>query len=171
MANISTRTWTFFSFPICGIVGIWERTTSWDGYNFLRHCFCENNAIRLFLLTVGTWNTSWLIVWCGIIELLFLQKKTRKSCKRGPKMIFSTKIIWNGHNKLSLVPRSHHICSEFEKKTSRCTFRRQKRRISCERRPKHKISTKTMKCGHNKLSTFPRSHVLFSEFEKRPKSI
>ena len=24
-----------------------------------------------------------------------------------------------------------------------------------------------MKCGHNKLSTFPRSHVLFSEFEKK----
>ena len=96
-----------------------------------------------------------------------MQEKKRKSCKRGPKIIFSTKIIRNGHNKLSLVPRSHHICSEFEKKTPRCTFRRQKRRISCERRPKHKISTKTMKCGHNKLCTSPRSHFLSSEFEKK----
>ena len=36
--------------------------------------------------------------------------------EEGPENYFSTKIIRNGHNKLSLVPRSHHICSEFEKK-------------------------------------------------------
>ena len=75
MANISTRTWTFFSFPICGIVGIWERTTSWDGYNFLRHCFLwkQCNAV----IHVDCWDQKYILahslVWNHWI-LVFAEK-------------------------------------------------------------------------------------------------
>ena len=75
MANISTRTWTFFSFPICGIVGIWERRTSWDGYNFLRHCFLwkQCNAV----IHVDCWDQKYILahslVWNHWI-LVFAEK-------------------------------------------------------------------------------------------------